>query len=1098
MSYLPCRTQVVLPVLMCCLRAAAADIDYLTQVKPVLAEKCYSCHGVLKQEGGLRLETISLMVSGGDSGPALAAGNAKSSLIIERITAEHDVRMPPEADGAALKPKQIDVLRSWIDQGAMAPDEATPAGPGDHWAFQRISKPGLPLVQAFAAGTTDAGSTDSDTGNTDAALLNNPIDMLLNARLQQQGLKPVPAAERSLLIRRLYLDLIGLPPSLKQLHDERPWTVIVDELLTSPQHGERWGRHWMDVWRYTDWYGLGAQLRYSQKHIWRWRDWIVNSLNEDKGYDRMIHEMLAGDEIAPDDPDVIAGTGFLARNYYLFNRTTWLDSTIEHTGKAFLGLTLNCAKCHDHKYDPITHIDYYSFRAIFEPHQVRLDPVPGVTDFEVDGLPRVFDDHLDAETFLHLRGDPLNPDKTTKIQPRVPALLAGFQPEVQPISLPPTAYAPGLRDYVQRDYQQAAEADVAAAEKELTAASAALARHVQDTSDVSDPATGDVKKAMLFEDDFSAANPEAWEIVGDDWQFHGGALLRTSATRKQENVRFRKPLPRDFEVACRYTTTGGATYKSVTFRFDESHDGKYANYVYTSAHEPGPKVQVAYSRDGNSVYPSDGAASRPIAVGQTYELRFAVRDRLVNVWLDNEFVLAYELPDRRSDGRLTLQAFDATVAYDWIRIRSLPSDTPLVAAKNSTEAARDPRVTAETAAAKRRAAQASLDSLKAVFAADGAKYGTASTVNIAAAANEAAVKQAAAALAQAEYELLAAAEDANKVKTATAKVAAARKQIMQAEQGTGTYDSLRASLKALEGPADKEADYLPTYSETSSGRRLSLARWMTDRENPLTARVAVNHVWMRHFGTPLVESVFDFGLRSKRPVHSDVLDYLATEFIESGWSFRHLHRLIVTSDAYQRQTSSIHADPVTLEHDAANQLYWRMNTRRMESQVVRDCLLQLAGVLDLKVGGPSVDVDGASKRRSLYFKHSRDQQDRFLTMFDDADLLQCYRRSDSIVPQQALALANSELSMSMSELMATRITQSLPAVDTASFADAAVETILGRQPSQSERDECMLFCQQLAELLRREEPDAQAEVEKRVRKRLVHSLLNHNDFISIR
>jgi hypothetical protein len=254
------------------------------------------------------------------------------------------------------------------------------------------------------------------------------------------------------------------------LADQRPWNEIVDELLNNPQHGERWARHWMDIWRYADWYGLGAQLRNSQKHIWHWRDWIVESLNEDKGYDRMILEMLAADELVPEDSKAIRATGFLARNYYLFNRTTWLDATIEHTGKAFIGLTLNCAKCHDHKYDPITHADYYRFRAIFEPHQVRLDPVPGVTDFEKDGLPRVFDNHLDIKTYLHLRGDPKNPDTNRVMQAGVPVVLSSFAPKIEPVKLPVSAYAPATRDYVQRDRLAVVEAAVATAKKELGAA----------------------------------------------------------------------------------------------------------------------------------------------------------------------------------------------------------------------------------------------------------------------------------------------------------------------------------------------------------------------------------------------------------------------------------------------------------------------------------------------------------------------------------------------------------------------------------------------------------------------------------------------------
>ena len=307
--------------------------------------------------------------------------------------------MPPE--GAPLKPQEIEAIRQWIGAGAPAPEhEEAEDDPRDHWAFQ------VPVKVPLGKG---AG---------------NPIDILLEKNRGARSLKTQPLAERSILIRRLYLDLIGLPPTRAQLNDQRPWNEIVDELLKNPQHGERWARHWMDIWRYTDWYGLGKQLRNSQKHIWHWRDWIVESLNADKGYDHMIQEMLAADELAPTNPKALRATGFLARNYYLFNRTTWLDSTIEHTGKAFVGLTLNCAKCHDNKYDPLTHEDYYRFRAIFEPHQERLDPLPGMTDFEKGGLPRVFDNHIDIKTHLHLRGDPKMPDTTRVLEPGVPAVLA--------------------------------------------------------------------------------------------------------------------------------------------------------------------------------------------------------------------------------------------------------------------------------------------------------------------------------------------------------------------------------------------------------------------------------------------------------------------------------------------------------------------------------------------------------------------------------------------------------------------------------------------------------------------------------------------------
>ena len=241
--------------------------------------------------------------------------------------------------------------------------------------------------------------------------------------MAKRGLKAQPPAKRTILIRRLYLDLIGLPPK-EQLQDERRWEAIVGELLLSPYYGERWARHWMDIWRYSDWYGLGDEVRDSQKQLWRWRDWIVTSLNENIGYDQMVREILAADEITPRNLETVAATGFLARSYYIFNCTTWLDNTVEHTGKAFMGLTMNCAKCHDHKYDPIDHLDYYKFRAIFEPYHVRVDAMPGELDLAKNGITRVYDGNLGATTYLHERSDESKVDKNRKISAAPPAFLA--------------------------------------------------------------------------------------------------------------------------------------------------------------------------------------------------------------------------------------------------------------------------------------------------------------------------------------------------------------------------------------------------------------------------------------------------------------------------------------------------------------------------------------------------------------------------------------------------------------------------------------------------------------------------------------------------
>lgn len=1038
----------------------ARAVDYLRDIKPVLKERCQSCHGALKQQAGLRLDTAARLLIGGKEGAVVVPGKPEESRLIVRLTTSdvHE-RMPLEA--APLQPQQIAAIREWILAGAPVPsDEKGEEDPREHWSFRRIERPPVPETGGAA----------------------HPVDRFLAVKHREKALQAAPEAERTLLLRRLYLDLIGLPPTAEQLRDERAYEEIVDELIASPHHGERWARHWMDVWRYSDWYGLGDQLRNSQKHLWHWRDWIVESLNGDKGYDRMIEEMIAADELAPGDADAIRATGFLARNYYLFNRTTWLDDTLEHTGKAFLGLTLNCAKCHDHKYDPIEMVDYYNLRAVFEPHQVRLDPVPGVIDFEKNGIPRVFDDHPDAETFLHVRGDPANPDKTIKISPAVPAIFASFAPAIEPVALPRAEWAPATRESFRADHLAAARRKLDAAEADLKLALAAAAEPATPPTD----STG-----IWLRDEFDGPAPERWEIVGEGWKYEEGGLLQTLASREGAMLRSREAHPRDFELRCRYTTTGGTTYKSVTFRFDLDESGKNSNFVYTSAYEKGSKVQVAHAVDGVSQYPGAGAVARPIEVGRAYELRFAVRDRLVNVWLDGVFLLAYEMPRRGAGGRIAISGFDATVAFDAVSIAPLADGAKLIAAGGKGAAATaDPAKSVALAEAAKSVAAAELAHLEAVIAADNAalvKYDDAL-------ARSASQREAEMSAARAKRDLIQLGPDGDpkKVKAAQDALNAAEKKLAVRD---AAYTPLRGAKKALETPEHKDDTYGPTYSPTSTGRRLMFAKWITSRENPLAARVAVNQVWMRHFGEPLVESVFDFGRQAPRPDHLELLDWLAVEFMESGWSFKHLHRILVTSQAYRRSSSNAAADPATLAADPVNRSYWRAHPRRMESQVVRDSLLHLAGELDVTMGGPPVPPNGSSKRRGLYFTHSRDEEDKFLTMFDNADILQCYRRTESIVPQQALALANAAVSLDASCKIAARIHEAHPGGDRANFVDRVFVLLLGRSPDGTERAACLAFWDEMSAL---GSVRSAGDPEATVRSRLVHALLNHNDFVTVR
>ena len=1089
----------------------AEDVDYQRDIKPILRDRCFACHGVLKQQSDLRVDTGDFLRSGGASGPAIVPGDLKESLLLERVSAtDIDERMPPEGD--ALTADQIALLETWVATGAATPpDEQPQEDPRDHWAFQPPVKVDLPSV-------------------VDEPWSHHPIDRLIAAGHREWNLQPVGVVDRRLLLRRVSLDLTGLPPTEEQyasfLNDDSPkaYEHAVDLLLASPHYGERGGRQWMDVWRYTDWYGLGYQLRNSQKHIWHWRDWIVDSLNDDKGYDRMIVEMFAADEVAPTDRETLRATGYLARNYYLFNRTTWLDDTIEHTAKAFLGLTMNCTKCHDHKYDPISQVDYYRFRAIFEPYQVRLDAVPGETDFDKNGLPRVFDLHPEIPTYLHVRGDPKQPDLSEVITPGVPAIFDRGQFEVHPVELPAEAYRPELQPFVLEDQLAEVERVRENLQAELKTANRLRALALQRanttellTSLTSDSSLGSAQpETRIWIDDFVTDDAELWEAGPGNWSCTDGNLQQRDIGAERRYMRSRLEHPADFVARLRFRIHGGQKWKSVGLAFDVQGDQE--KLVYLSGVSPGSKLQVSYRDESGNVYPSAGRLDRAVALNQTYDLMVAVRDRLMNIVLDGQLVLVYELPVQRMAGFIDLVSFDSLAEFEHVEICRLPEDIELVpttvAADDNSAKLTLAQADAAVAVCERRLSVCELRPkvLRTAHAADVARAASASSsaekaselVRAAArAARELELAKAESAVAELRRDLAAARTGNDKKKTTELdkKLSTAMENVKKAaeaiEQPGETYTSLRASLKAPEGPDESEASQLAPYPNTSTGRRTALARWMASPNNPLTARVAVNHIWLRHFGQPLVESVSDFGLRAPRPPQQKLLDWLAVEFMESGWSIKQLHRLIVTSRLYQLDTSRRDADPQTIAADPKNEYYWCRMPIRMESQVIRDSLLTLAGKLDSTLGGPTIDPKQKDKvyRRSLYFTHSRDVQHKFLSMFDDADILRCYRRSESIVPQQALTLANSELALSMAREITARLQEQDGAVSDEEFVVAAFKLLLAKTPTEEERATCGAF---LAKLHTLPAVSNAAMPDVRARENLVHALINHNDFVTIR
>jgi hypothetical protein len=865
---------------------------YSGKIRPLLAERCFSCHGGLKQEAGLRLDTVALMLEGGESGAVVVKGDSEASLILERVSDPDPVtRMPPEGEGEPLSAEPLAMLKDWIKAGCPAPaDEKPEADPKSHWAFQPRVRPEVPAIK-------------------NAAWVKNPIDAFLAEAYEQAGVTPQPEPPRNVLIRRVYLDLIGLPPQPEELAAIEADTAadwyekLVDKLLADPRHGERWGRHWMDIWRYSDWWGLGQELRYSQKHMWHYRDWIIESINNDLPYDEMVRQMLAADEIYPDDPAKLRATGFLARNWFLFNRTPWMDETVEHVGKGLLGLTMNCSKCHDHKYDPVSQEDFYKMRAFFEPISVRLDVVPGEADLEKNGIPRVYDGLLDTPTYLFVRGEDTKPDTTKPIQPGVPDVIAFKELAIEPITLPKPAFEPERRPWV-------LDAHVATARRAVESAEAAAAK------------------------DSTPANQQALAVAKAEL---AAVEKRTEATRA----------------------------------------------AWSAADSPSSSEADPLGKQASELAKAAVHAERELAVAKA-----------------------------------------------WGKVAEIAGKVARVAEE----------------------------------------------------------KKEAASVAPLEKEL-----------------ATARKAVEKTVEAVGEADEKFTPLVGAKWTPTRfktsTADDPPVaFPATSTGRRRALADWIVDPRNPLTARVAVNHIWMRHIGKPLVSTVFDFGRKGNAPTHPALLDWLASELVEvpaggKPWSMKHLHRLIVTSAAYRMGSTTAGAE-ANLKADPDNQFLWRREPTRLESQVVRDCILALAGTLDSTMGGPSIPVGEQSKshRRSVYFWHSDIDRNPFLTMFDDATVKECYKRDQSIVPQQALALSNAAIVHDSAGKIAERmLAMSGTGMSDEEFLDRAFVMLLDRSPSADERAACAAAIGKWRALGKPAGATADLALVH-----MVWALLNHNDFVTLR
>ena len=1217
-------------LLTVCLVAASAvcadePVDYSAQIKPILRSRCYACHGALKQESGLRLDTGKLARSGGDSGPAVVPEQIDISLLIERVTATDEFeRMPPE--GQPLTPGQIALLRAWVAQGARSPESEQPeAALRSHWAFNSPVRPEVPPVT-----------------NTD--WVRNPIDAFIAAKHERRGLTPLPEADRHVLLRRLYLDLIGLPPTRSELYDflnnesDQAYESRIGDLLSRPQHGERWARHWMDVWRYSDWYGRRNvnDVRNSYPHVWRWRDWIIRSLNNDKGYDQMVMEMLAADEISPTDDETIVATGFIVRNWFSLNYDQWMRDLVEHTGKAFLGLRLNCALCHDHKYDPISQEEYFRFRAFFEPLEFRHDRVPGgpaltkyirykpgsgaaLNPIEA-GIARIYDEYHDVETRMYRLGDQRDlVEDEPPVAPGVPEILGGAELGVSPIQLPPEAWYPGLKPFAQeaeighrrmalQEAEKAAKniSEPAAFRHRLEDARAARSRAQQHLDTVLAAAASDEKQKSVVAR--SVTDIGYWRFEGADGATgfladssgNGHTLARVNGDdspatpfpigKETPGRAFLNPIPasgaknlqaarfRQRQSFAYLAANGSPDFYANQFTLEacvhfstsaKNFNRTIADYggSWTLLHRGIDDSQfelrmICTGADGRVRDVSTAGSNPPmiLVAGADYFITVTLDDEYLTFHTqrldqDSELLTAQferndgensttELAHPAENTRFKIGNSDGTGRVDGLidEVRysrgAMPREEVVTALPDSPEQrARSLLVTAESevvscenafvlmekemaaAGARLRNARMQLEEIRARVHADNVRFrgveGDGEEAALAASQAQWQASQIAAGVRLAEAEMSVAAvrskltpgiQTSDKLQKAKKQVADARKALEVAQKPRGKDNSEYAALG-------------PRYPKTSTGRRAALARWIASEKNPVTARVAVNHIWMRRFGRPLVESVYDFGRSGKEPTHPGLLDWLSVEFMESGWSMKHIHRLIVMSNTYRMRSGVRDLDHPNLSVDPDNQFWWRFERKRMEAELLRDSLLHTSGHLDMTIGGQEIDnkLGPTVPRRSMYFSRFPEGGGTmpFLELFDAPDPTDCYRRTESIVPQQALAMSNSDITLNsgrkLAESLWTAIEKGIGQTENreTAFITTAFEQIISRSPSDRELQRCVKFLQKQRALFTSTDPSvlkgtvtenirpASSEPHSRAREGLIRVLFSHNDFITI-
>jgi mono/diheme cytochrome c family protein len=908
------------------------------KIRPLLAEHCFSCHSARakKLKADLYLDSRAGALKGGESGPAIVPGSPQTSRLIEAVNYKNvDLQMPPKDK---LTDAQIADLTAWVKMGAPwgQVSRASPVArveafdlqkrKATHWAWQPVKVQTPPPVR-------------------ETTWPRNPIDQFILAKLEAAGVQHAPPADPRTLLRRLYFDLIGLAPSPEELdaflHDSSPdaYEKVVDRLLASPRFGERWGRHWLDLVRYSE--TMGHEFDYAISNAWRYRDYVIRAFNQDVPYNQFVTEHVAGDLLknprrAPDGTNQsVIGTGF----WFLGEGThspvdlrQWqadtFDNRIDVFGKTFLGLTVACARCHDHKFDAISTADYYSMYGYLKGlrytqtainDRAIASSVSGLQEVK-DKLRRTIADdlltHLEEPTSLPALAQPDHVAATTEID-LAPPHLPGWRTDGAAF----TITQPG--DFLVGDDQH----PIASLLTTTVAHSALISRKLEgalrsptftlDKRYLHVRAAGDAVRMNLVVDNFVIIRDPIYGSLKQTIKHDKPAWLTIDLKMWQGHQAYLEfedhSVP---DPSMTSAPTNGWLVLERAILSDQAHP--------PAAQKPGERAPLLRStveqwRDADPI--TDPAQQRALA---------ATLEQLTPTPTTTSLLRDYRTLEKSIPAPVyALAASDGQAPDEHIFIRGNPKTLGPITPRRLLEA-------------------------------------------------------------------------------------------LSTSAGLRTHDSALRTRNS----------------------RLTLAAQLTDPANPLTARVMANRVWHHLFGRGIVPSVDNFGALGEKPSHPELLDYLATDFVQHNWSIKHLIRTIVLTSTYQQSStqdsSGLSASKAALSTQDSS-LFARQSTRRLEAEIIRDHLLDVAGQLDLTMGGPSVKIhltpfmegrgrpgvsgplDGAG-RRSIYVEIRRNFLSPMLLAFDTpAPFNTMGRRTISNVPAQALILMNDPFVHHEADLWAQRI-----------------------------------------------------------------------------